>query len=216
MKKLFPALLAGVLTAGLFALPAIVQAQSATPVEKKVTKKKQKSRAKKAAPAPFALAVPDEDDTGAPIDPAKAMTVDYQCDLGATVTIFHNADDNDYIALRYEKLLTRMKRVGTTTGANRFENKRSGLVWIGIPAKGILLDAKHGHQLANECKDADQLKPTTASPNTTPAVVAPTAPSTASTTVSTTAAPTASPTAQPTAAQPTAAPTIAPTAPTKN
>lgn len=191
MNKLFPALLAGVLTAGLFTLPATVGAQTVTPVEKKVAKKKQKSHAKKAAPAPFALAVPDDDDTGAPIDPAKAMTVDYKCDLDATVTIFHNADDNDYIALRYEKLLTRMKRVTTTTGANRFENKRSGLVWIGIPAKGILLDAKHGHQLANECKDTDQLKPVTTPPNTTPSVVTPT--------VSTTVVPTVAPTAPTTA-----------------
>ena len=169
MKKLFPMMLASVFSASLFALPATVFAETSTPVEKKVHKKK--GHAKKAAPAPFALAQPDEEDTGAVIDPTKAMATEYKCDLGATVTIFRNADDNTYIALRYEKLLTRMKRVGTTTGANRFENKRSGLVWIGIPAKGILLDAKLGRQLANECKDPDQLKPVPAT-MTAPAVPA--------------------------------------------
>ena len=162
MKKLFPVLLASVLSAGLFVVPITSFAETTTPVAKKVHKKK--SHTKKAATAPFALAVPDEDDTGAPIDPAKAMATEYKCDLGAMVTIFRNADDDKYIALRYEKLLTRMKRVGTTTGANRFENKKSGLVWIGIPAKGILLDAKLGRQLANECKDPDQLKPATVAP----------------------------------------------------
>ena len=164
MKKLFPTILASVLSAGLIAMPATSFAETATPVEKKVHKKK--AHAKKATPAPFALALPDEEDTGAPIDPAKAMATEYKCDLGAMVTIFHNADDNNYIALRHEKLLTRMKRVSTTTGANRFENKRSGLVWIGIPAKGILLDAKQGRQIANECKDPDQLKPATVAPAT--------------------------------------------------
>lgn len=159
MKKLFPAFLAGVFTAGLFVMPAAVFAATAKTASKTAHKKKLKAKAKKAAPAPFALAAPDDDDTGAPIDPEKAMATEYKCELGALVTIFHNADDKTYIALRYEKLLTRMKRVTTTTGADRFENKRSGLVWIGIPAKGILLDSKQGHQLANECKDADQQKP---------------------------------------------------------
>ena len=28
-----------------------------------------------------------------------------------------------------------MTRIETTTGAHRFENKKAGLVWIGIPAK---------------------------------------------------------------------------------
>jgi hypothetical protein len=46
----------------------------------------------------------------------------------------------------------KLSRVATTTGAQRFENEKSGLVWIDIPAKGMLLDSHHGHQLANECK----------------------------------------------------------------
>jgi hypothetical protein len=52
-----------------------------------------------------------------------------------------------------------MDKVGTTTGAMRYENTKIGLVWIGIPSKGILLDSKQNRQLANECKDADQAKP---------------------------------------------------------
>lgn len=159
MRKLFPALLASVFAIGLgLSVTSVAAAETAAPATKKVVKKK--VPAKKATPKPFALATPDEDDTGAPIDTEKAAATEYKCDLGATVTIFRNDDDNNYIALRYEKLITRMKRVGTTTGANRFENKRSGLVWIGIPAKGILLDAKLGRQLANECKDPEQMKPT--------------------------------------------------------
>jgi hypothetical protein len=55
-----------------------------------------------------------------------------------------------------------MTRVETSTGAHRFESRRQGLVWIGIPAKGILLDSKKGQQLANDCKSAEQLKASTA------------------------------------------------------
>jgi len=49
-----------------------------------------------------------------------------------------------------------MHRVSTTTGAHRFENAKNGLVWIGIPAKGMLLDSKKGKQLANECRSPEQ------------------------------------------------------------
>lgn len=40
----------------------------------------------------------------------------------------------------------------TTTGALRFEDSGSGLVWIRIPVKSMLINAKKGQQSANECK----------------------------------------------------------------
>lgn len=95
-------------------------------------------------------------------DTAGTTGLDYNCALGDKVTIFSNADDDKHIALRWNKRLLRLTRVETTTGAHRFENRRQGMVWIGIPAKGILLDSKKGQQLANECKSADQMKPSEA------------------------------------------------------
>lgn len=156
MKLIPSALLTSSLVLGMALSGPAVSADASRPVKKHVSKK---SPAKKTPPAQFELAVPDEDDAGAAIDPKSALVTDYHCELGADVTIFRNDGDDKYIALQWQKLLTRMSRVGTTTGANRFENKRSGLVWIGIPTKGILLDAKNGHQLANECKDARQAAP---------------------------------------------------------
>ncbi|MFL6719160.1 MAG: hypothetical protein ACJ8G3_22675 [Burkholderiaceae bacterium] len=95
-------------------------------------------------------------------DTAGSSGLDYNCALGDKVTIFSNAEDDKHIALRWNKRLMRLTRVETTTGAHRFENRRQGMVWIGIPAKGILLDSKKGQQLANECKSAEQLKPSDA------------------------------------------------------
>ena len=85
-------------------------------------------------------------------------------ELGNKLTLYRNAEDNDHLALRWKQRVHRMTRVSTTTGANRFENDRFGLVWIGIPAKGMLLDSKHGQQLANECKDAEQMAPNPVAP----------------------------------------------------
>jgi membrane-bound inhibitor of C-type lysozyme len=95
-------------------------------------------------------------------DITDTMTTEYHCELGNKVTIYTNVNDTDHIALRWKNRLHRMNRVSTTTGAQRFENPVYGIIWIGIPAKGILLDSKHNHQLANECKDAEQTKPVAA------------------------------------------------------
>lgn len=143
------------------------QAQTATTPEKKVTtgkaatgKHAEKHAAKPAAEKPGALL--DDDDKE--YDGTGTAVTEIQCELGNKVTLYRNAGDEDHLALRWSKRVHRMTRVSTTTGANRFENAKFGLVWIGIPAKGMLLDARHGHQLANECKDAEQMMATPAEP----------------------------------------------------
>lgn len=98
--------------------------------------------------------VVDEDDMIP--DTKESATFDYHCDMKEALTIYTNADDNEHLALRWKGHIYRLKRIATTTGANRFENKKAGLVWIGIPSKGMLLDSKHGQQLANECKTIGQ------------------------------------------------------------
>jgi hypothetical protein len=155
-----------------------VMAQTEKPAAKKAVKKAAK---KPAARKPVAKAAEKpgydstaSDDDGKEPDVTGSLLTDYQCDLGASVSIYQNRTDDKHIALRWEKTLYRLRRVETTTGADRFESRRYGLVWIGIPAKGILLDAKKGQQLANECKSPQQLagKP----PITFPPQAAPVAP----------------------------------------
>jgi hypothetical protein len=115
-----------------------------------------------AAGAAGAAAAHGTDEEDREPDTTGTTGLDYNCALGDKVTIFSNAEDDKHIALRWNKRLMRLTRVETTTGAHRFENRRQGMVWIGIPAKGILLDSRKGQQLANECKSAEQLKPSDA------------------------------------------------------
>jgi len=89
-------------------------------------------------------------------DITDTKVTEYACELNNKVTIYTNDTDDSHIALRWKHRLHRLSRVGTTTGALRFENPHWGLIWIGIPAKGILLDSKLNRQLANECKNAEQ------------------------------------------------------------
>ena len=134
------------------------------PAKAKAVKAKPKAKTTKAKAAavkedhPLAMSVVDKEEADEPSTTGSAST-DFNCELGNKITIYTNATDDKHIALRWKKRLHRLSRVGTTTGANRFENRLYGLVWIGIPAKGMLLDSKQGRQLANECKDAEQAKP---------------------------------------------------------
>ncbi len=175
-------LLSRLLAAGAFACAAIgVCAPAfATPekhpkaeaVLKAQAKAKPKAKAKKSTKAAAATAAAAAAVAAAPAASAEevdepditdTVVTEYACELGNKITIYTNAQDEGHIALRWKKRVHRLNRVGTTTGALRFENPHWGLIWIGIPAKGILLDSKLNRQLANECKNAEQSAPVTAS-----------------------------------------------------
>lgn len=141
--KTLSAIILAVAGIGCIASPAFAE-EPAKPDKKAVAKKKQ--QAKEAA------AKADEKEP----DVAGMTAVAFDCELGNKLTIYNNASDDQQIALRWNKRLHQMTRVSTTTGAHRFEDSKNGLVWINIPAKGMLLDAKKGKQLANECRNAEQ------------------------------------------------------------
>ncbi len=89
-------------------------------------------------------------------DILSSKTYNYYCELNDSLVIYTNTDDDQHAAIRWKNRLYRLTRIETTTGANRFENKKAGLVWIGIPTKGMLLNSRLGQQLANECKTTDK------------------------------------------------------------
>jgi hypothetical protein len=151
MKRFLSVLLVAATAFG--ASHAFAQSQSSTP--KKVTKKA--SSAKKAAPAAAQEPADDDEESREP-DTTGSVSTDFNCELGNKLTVFHNVDDDKHVALRWNKRIHRLTRVGTSTGANRFENRKYGLVWISIPTKSMLLDSKKGQQLANECRSAEQQK----------------------------------------------------------
>jgi membrane-bound inhibitor of C-type lysozyme len=153
MKHSLTACLAALAAASLCALPAHASPESHHP--KATTVLKHKAKAKKAEEKADVF---DNKNDPEP-DITDTVVTEYKCELNNKVTIYTNEKDTDHIALRWKNRVHRMNRVNTTTGAQRFENPVFGIIWIGIPAKGILLDSRHNHQLANECKDAQQSKP---------------------------------------------------------
>lgn len=128
------------------------KAAAKAPAKKPVSKKAKAAGAAAAAGAGAAAVAGAEGEPSV----AEHKATDYACELGNKITIYSHADDSNSIALRWKNRLHRLTREATTTGAQRFENKLAGLIWIGIPAKGMLLDSKVNRQLANECKTSEQ------------------------------------------------------------
>ena len=89
-------------------------------------------------------------------DVTQARATEYACDLNDKVIIYEFDGQADHIALRWRDRLHRMTRVVSKSGAQRFEDRNWRLTWIGIPAKGMLLDSRAQRQLANECRNAVQ------------------------------------------------------------
>lgn len=158
-------LLCALLLIGMSSAPVFAQSTAPAPTAKKeATKKTVKKTAKKAAPAAAAAAGggalaadENEEDLGEANIEGSTVT-DYQCELGNKITTYTNEADDKYMAIRWKNSVHRLRRVGTSTGANRFENRKYGLVWINIPSKAMLLDSRKGQQLANECRNAEQQK----------------------------------------------------------
>ncbi len=108
-----------------------------------------------AAPAPSPP--PPEPAAPAPqIDtPAAPMALEpglYRCELGRRVIIRRISPDGRSLVLGWQGKDWPLEVVQARTGARRFENARAGLVWLVIVDKSMLLDARAGRTLANECR----------------------------------------------------------------
>lgn len=140
-------LIISALTASLLSV-ALTSAYAAETTHKKTVQKKVVKKAPVAAAA-AATTLASAGDVAFNIN--EASSVVWNCELGRSLKIYKKDSDLNHIAILWQNRLNPMTRVATTTGADRFEDKRTGLLWIDIPAKGMLLDTKNGSQLANEC-----------------------------------------------------------------
>jgi len=82
----------------------------------------------------------------------KLTTGVFHCEMNRRVELRQVSEDRKSAILYWERRNYTMQVVATQTGALRLEDKTSGLTWITIPGKSMLLDTKQGKQLANECR----------------------------------------------------------------
>ena len=84
--------------------------------------------------------------------PGAASAHELLCELGQRLSVIGDMRLDELIDLDWKGKMYRMKRVGTSTGAQRFEDRVSGLILISIPGKAMLLDGRRGEPVANECR----------------------------------------------------------------
>jgi hypothetical protein len=102
-----------------------------------------------AAASTPAFAAPPESGAGAAVQVAAGL---YRCELKETVQVKSVSADQRSAVIHWKKKDYAMQSVPTRSGALRFEDAASGLVWIIIPAKSMLLDSQKGQRLADECR----------------------------------------------------------------
>lgn len=76
----------------------------------------------------------------------------YRCDQGIEIAIERSASNPRQIALDWQGQRYALDRNNSASGLPRYEHRASGLVWIDLPWKGMLLDSGSGRPLASECR----------------------------------------------------------------
>ena len=86
----------------------------------------------------------------------KLASGTYRCEQGLRVQVGREIRDrvNTRINLVWNGNSYRLERDFSYSGLPRFEDTSSGLVWIDLPWKGLLLDGKTNKPLVNECRPA--------------------------------------------------------------
>ena len=107
------------------------------------------------APAPVAVKVPEPAPAPAPVQEVAPLFSlyegTYRCELSRKVVVREVSPDQSLAVLNWRKRGYTMRAVHAPSGALRFEHE-SGLTWITVVGKSMLLDTKRGKQLANECR----------------------------------------------------------------
>jgi cytochrome c5 len=79
------------------------------------------------------------------------------CEMGTSIRVEADAAQPGYFHVHGKGFRYRMFPVRTSTGALRLEDKKAGAVWLQLANKSMLMDAKQGRRVADECAHPDQV-----------------------------------------------------------
>jgi len=76
----------------------------------------------------------------------------YRCELGQSVEVRTVSADQQTAVLKWRTRDYTLRAVDARSGALRYEDASSGLVWLVIHGKSMLLDTRQGQRLADACR----------------------------------------------------------------
>ena len=87
---------------------------------------------------------------------ARVLTGTADCEFNQKVMVEPMDGRAGHFHVRYNKTRYTMVPQETSTGAVRLEDKRAGVVWLQIPAKSMLMNAKIGQRMVDSCTQSEQ------------------------------------------------------------
>ncbi len=142
------------------AKPAAAPSAAAKPSAKPAAKPAAKAPAKKKSAAPVAAAAATAAVvalTPGQLDAAqRVFTGKADCEFGEKIDVTAIEGKPGHFHLKHKTATYTLVPEETTTGAVRLEDKRAGIVWLQIPAKSMLMNAKIGQRVADNCLMQEQ------------------------------------------------------------
>ncbi|MFO1216932.1 MAG: hypothetical protein U1E89_00960 [Burkholderiaceae bacterium] len=86
----------------------------------------------------------------------RVLTGDAACEFGQHVSVEPLAGHAGHFRVRHNKAVYTMVPEDTSTGAVRLEDKKAGMVWLQIPSKSMLMNAKLGQRVVDGCMHPEQ------------------------------------------------------------
>ena len=86
----------------------------------------------------------------------RVMTGKANCEFGEQIDVSAVDGKPGHFQLKHKAATYNLVPEETTTGAVRLEDKRAGIVWLQIPSKSMLMNAKIGQRVADNCQMAQQ------------------------------------------------------------
>ena len=134
------ALLCCATSATLLAAPGIHAATKKPPAKKEVQQ-----------PAPLAELSSEQQ-----ANADRVLTGTQSCEFNQTVSVEPHSESKGYFDVSFKGKKYVLAPEPTTTGAVRLEDKKNGLVWIQIANKSMLMNAKIGQRLIDNCVHPSQ------------------------------------------------------------
>lgn len=86
----------------------------------------------------------------------RVLTGAADCEFKQKISVEPVPAHRGHFEVRFQKARYVMTPRETATGAVRLEDTRTGMVWIQIPAKSMLMDSRRGQRVVDHCLHSEQ------------------------------------------------------------